>query len=269
MPFTVTPGLGLVSIILFLLPGLAGVKYGLQRAERGDWLNRIDTIALSFAVTLFSMVLLYLVFSATNSILVGEIHFVTRAELQMRVSPIPWLIFHYLSLVATSLLVGGLLGTYDFGRRYFSSNLLWRRFFSLAEEQRDGGNYVVRVQTVQGDEIRGRVKAEGETTISKDVILQNPSRERFDEDGKVVEEYPWTGLVYIHNQNVAHIEVDRLEDADEAEAREVEGEPQLTLREIEEREGEDEMRQLEAFAEEEDGSESDDTGVSDESQNNS
>lgn len=64
MPSGLSFGLNLVSLVVFLLPGLAGVKIGLLIADRADWLNRVDTIALSFGVSLVAMGSVYIWHSA-------------------------------------------------------------------------------------------------------------------------------------------------------------------------------------------------------------
>lgn len=249
MGLGVSPSVGLLSIILFLLPGLAGVKLALQIAERGDWLNRIDTITLSFGVSLFSMVTIYFGFSLLKTVLDSGNHFLTVTEVQTRLSSIPSAIFHYVVLVGFALLVGSILGYFDFGRNRFTSNLLWRRFFDIVKDSGDGENYAVRIRTRTGDELFGRVEDEGETALSRDIILENPRRVRYDENGEVAEEHIWTGYAYVHNQSVSHVEFDRLEDADESEAREAEMDEQRTIDDSYEDTSDPEIERLKRLAE--------------------
>lgn len=247
MAIGISPKVGLLSIILFLLPGLAGVKLGLQIADRSDWLDKIDTVALSFGVSLFSMVVIY--FASSLPIFLFSSQFLLSAtEIQILLSTIPSVIFYYFLLIAFALFIGHTLGSFDFGRDYFTPSSLWYRFFDIAEDNGDGENYAVRIRTNAGDELFGRVEDEGETAISRDMILESPlRRKRYDENGEVAEEYRWTGYAYVHNQSISHIEFDRLEDADEAEAHEAEVDDQRTISDNYEETSNEEIAELEKF----------------------
>lgn len=247
MPIGISPKVGLLSIVLFLLPGLAGVKLGLQIADRSDWLNRIDTVALSFGVSLFSMLVIYFASSLPVFLFSSQL-LLSATNVQTLLSTIPTIIFYYSLLIAFALLIGHTLGRFDFGRNRFTPSSLWYRFFDIAEDSGNGENYAVRIRTNAGDELFGRVEDEGETAISRDMILESPlRRKRYDENGEVAEEYRWTGYAYIHNQSISHIEFDRLEDADEAEAHEAEVDNQRTIDDSYEETTEKEMEELEEF----------------------
>ncbi|WP_276280881.1 DUF6338 family protein [Halorussus caseinilyticus] len=251
MAIGIFPKTGLLSIILFLLPGLAGVKLGLQIADRSDWLNRIDTVALSFGVSLFSMIIIYFVFSLPVFFFSPRFSLSTT-QVQTRLSTISSTIFYYSVLMAFALAVGGVLGRCDFGRNLFTSSSLWHRFFDIAENSGEGESYAVRIRTNAGDELYGRVEDEGETAISRDIILESPPkglrRIRYDENGEVAEEYHLTGYAYVHNQSISHIEFDRLENADEAEAREAEMDDQRTLSDNYAKVSGEEIAELKEFA---------------------
>ncbi|MFC7081201.1 hypothetical protein [Halorussus caseinilyticus] len=107
-------------------------------------------------------------------------------------------------------------------------------------------------RTNAGDELYGRVEDEGETAISRDIILESPPkglrRIRYDENGEVAEEYHLTGYAYVHNQSISHIEFDRLENADEAEAREAEMDDQRTLSDNYAKVSGEEIAELKEFA---------------------
>jgi hypothetical protein len=239
----------LLSIILFLLPGLAGIKLGLRIAERGDWLNRLETTGLSFGLSLAAMFAIYFIASIVKSLIEWNIGFISQSDVINYGSTLPSLIFFYLLLVVLALTGGFFLGKFDFGGKYFSPTLPWARFHQLAEGSGKGETYAVRVRTTSGEELRGKVEDEGEAALNKDIILENPLRLRFSEDGSVVNQKSWTGNAYIHSQSIAHVEFDRLEDADASEAVEYERQGQRTLEEASIADDE-EMEELEKLAEE-------------------
>jgi hypothetical protein len=140
MPSGLSLGLNLVSLVVFLLPGLAGVKLGLLIADRADWLNRVDTIAVSFGVSLVSMGLIYTWFSVLT------LHPLTSSELSPIWNDVLVGIVVYLDILGVSLLVGILLGVFDFGGDAVASRKgLWYKFFSEIESELDAEEYQVRV----------------------------------------------------------------------------------------------------------------------------
>lgn len=243
------PDLGLVSIILFLLPGFAGIKIGLRIAERGDWLNRLETVALSFALSLASMFILYVLWSIQLSILLGELALLSATRVDPWSASLPSAISIYLLIVLVSVFVGAGLGLIDFGGNYFEPTLPWARFHQLAKLSGEGETYAVRVRTMAGDELRGKVEEEGEAALNKDIILEDPLRIRFSDEGAMADRRSWTGNAYIHSQSIAHVEFDRLEDADAIEAAEYERKSQQMLDETSDTD-EDEMEELEELVEE-------------------
>ncbi|WP_135854935.1 DUF6338 family protein [Halorussus salinus] len=209
MPNSLSFGLNLVSLVVFVLPGLTGVKIGLLIADRADWLNRVDTIALSFGVSLVSMGGVYLWYSVLNG------HLLLLTELSPAWTHLPTAITVYLQLVGTSLGVGVVLGVFDFGGEYVARREgLWYRFFSEVEAQTDSEEYQVRARMQSGDELWGRVEDNGEISVNRDVLLENPRRIVRSEDGSIGDTYRYTGTAYLHNQAISHIEFDRLKTAD-------------------------------------------------------
>jgi len=241
---------GLLSIILFLLPGLAGIKLGLRVAERGDWLSRLETTGLSFGLSLSAMLAIYAAYSVIQSYSKSKIYLLNLNDIEAIVSGVPQLILTYFILILFALVGGYILGVVDFGGRHFDPILPWGRFHQLAENSGDGETYEVRVRTMAGEELRGKVEDEGEAALNKDIILENPRKLRFSEEGSVVDDRSWTGNAYIHSQSIAHVEFDRLEDADESEARGYSRQKQQTLDSSTEEGNDDEMEELEKLAEE-------------------
>lgn len=251
MPISLNPWLGLISIVLFFLPGFAGIKLGLRKAGRGDWLNRLETIGLSFGLSLSAMLGLYLIGSGIHSYDQEDIILLSRTTIINWLSTLPSIILWYLLLVGLALAGGLVLGHYDFGGSYFEPILPWERFHQLAEHSGEDETYVVRVRTLAGDELRGKVEDEGEAALNKDIILEDPRRLRFAETGEIADQTSWTGNAYIHSQSIAHVEFDRLEDADAAQAQEYERQSQQTLEDASEAEAdEEEMEELEELAQE-------------------
>lgn len=209
MPGSLSLGLNLVSLIVFVLPGLAGVKLGLLIADRADWLNRVDTIALSFGISLVSMGWLYAWISLLSS------RPLTTDEVSLVLETLPLGIGLYLYVVAASLLAGLLLGAFNFGGDSVAKRKgLWYKFFSEIESELDDEKYQLRVRMQSGDELRGRVDDKGEISINRDIVLENPLRIIRSEDGSVGDTYRFTGKAYLHNQDISHIEFDRLKTAD-------------------------------------------------------
>ena len=248
MAVSIGPWLGLISIVLFLLPGLGGIKLGLRIAERGDWLSRLETTGLSFALSLAAMYVLYFIGSIYISYRTSSIQLLTQESLVSWFSTLPSMILGYLLLIGFALIGGSILGYIDFGASVFDPILPWARFHQLAKMSGDGETYAVRVRTIAGDELRGKVEDEGEAALNKDIILENPLRLRFNEEGEVADDRSWTGNAYIHSQSIAHVEFDRLEDADATEAEAYDRDEQQTLQDSSGEDNEGEMEQLEDLA---------------------
>lgn len=210
MPNGLSLGLNLVSLVVFLLPGLAGVKLGLLIADRADWLNRVDTVALSFGVSLVSMGVVYTWFSAL------ALRPMTTTALSPIWNDILVGIVMYLDILGVSLFVGMLLGVFDFGGDSVARRKgLWYKFFSEIESELEDEEYQVRVRMQSGDELWGRVEDKGEISVNRDVLLENPRRIVRSEDGSIGDTYRYTGKAYLHNQDISHIELDELKTADE------------------------------------------------------
>lgn len=250
MSVSIGPWLGLISIVLFLLPGLGGIKLGLRIAERGDWLSRLETTGLSFALSLAAMYALYFLGSLYMTCRNAELHLLTQENLVSWLSTLPSIALGYLILIVFALFGGALLGCLDFGAHFFDPILPWANFHQLAKQSGDGETYAVRVRTIPGDELRGKVEDEGEAALNKDIILENPLRLRFNDEGEVADDRSWTGNAYIHSQSIAHVEFDRLEDADATEAAAYDKDEQQTLQDSSGEDDKKEMEQLETLAEE-------------------
>lgn len=229
-------GLNLISIVLFLLPGLMGVKLGLLKAERADWFNRVDTIALSFAVSLASLLSVY----ALHSLYRGNP--LSTDELASVWLTLPWGIFVYLLLVLISLSIGVILAFGNFGGDAVARRSgLWNKFFVMIDSESTSEEYQVRVHMESGDEIWGRVEEKGEIGANRDIVLEDPLRIIRGEDGAIGEKYRYTGYAYLHNQDISHVEFDSLRDADDFQKSGEDGS---------EPEPDDETEELEEFADE-------------------
>ena len=252
MSIAVGTNFSLLSIILFLLPGLAGIKLALQIAGRGDWLSRLETISLSFALSLAGMLVIYLILSVYMSVATGSLYLLSFSGVNNLISDLPTLIRVYISLVMFALVGGAFLGSVDFGSDFFEPTLPWARFHEFAEQNGHDDPYAVRVQTTADEELRGKVEDEGEAALNKDMVLEEPLRLRFAEDGSIESRRSWTGNVYIHSQSIVHVEFDRLSDADLSEIEEDkrEGEDRAETEGTEDDKNKQEMEELEELAEE-------------------
>jgi len=151
----------------------------------------------------------YLWYSVLNG------HLLLLTELSPAWNHLPTAITVYLQLVGTALVVGVVLGIFDFGGEHVARREgLWYRFFSEVEAETDSEEYQVRARMQSGDELWGRVEDNGEISVNRDVLLENPRRIVRSEDGSIGDTYRYTGTAYLHNQAISHIEFDRLKTAD-------------------------------------------------------
>lgn len=233
-------GLNLISIVLFLLPGLVGVKLGLWYAKRADWFNRIDTIALSFGVSLFSLVFIYTLHSRLH----GD--WLKTSEVAAAWIALPSGLFVYIQLVVLSSLMGLLLGAINFGGDIVAKRSgIWNKFFVTIDSESDSEQYQVRVRMQSGDELWGRVEDKGEIGANRDILLERPRRIIRREDGSIGEAYSYTGYAYLHNEDISHIEFDSLSDADIVQGPgddDAEPESDEEIQELEEFAGEGDVR---------------------------
>ncbi|WIV67531.1 DUF6338 family protein [Natrialbaceae archaeon AArc-T1-2] len=202
-------GLNLVSLILLILPGIAGVKIGLLITDRADWLNRTDTIALSFGISLLSVVIFYLLYSNY------KLGFASYRDLIELVSEPQSAIGVYMFIILISAVQGAILGYTEFGGdRVASRQGLWYKFFSIIETESSKKKYQVRVRMQNGDELQGRIEDKGEISTDRDILLENPRRLFYNQDGEIVHHYKFTGYAYLHNAQISHVEFDDIRDAD-------------------------------------------------------
>jgi len=267
MVLGILSGLGLVEIVLFLLPGLFGIKAALWKAHRADWLNQIDTVAASFSLSLISMGILYIYHSGNANLCLVNYQracspFLTEAKIKQMTKPLESLLELYVQLHLVSLITGLVTGSvYYHGLRageMIPRGELWPHYFRLIRNSErvtlrkrirngvsrwlsnrwmynalpsllpnDGREeHYIRVHTVDGVAIDGRITQEGEPSQNRDIILEQPTMIQFENDGteKILDE--WTGSIYIHNQGISHIQFDDLSTADEIPAKQ-EGKEEL------------------------------------------
>jgi len=247
MPLGGLSSSNIVQIVLFLLPGLVGVKAALWKAHRADWLNRIDTVGVSFLLSLFSMGVLYIYQSwsaVTCAVLSFSLRncagFLSLANISTRAGHLPDALVYYGGLYVISIATGILFGGVYYhvlrsGERIPRKNL-WPYYFrgirnSGAEsrierlreiiqiwEQRlfsksDGDSYYVRVHTTDGRAIDGKIDQEGQVSQKRDVVLQDPTILKLD-GGEEETLDDWTGSAYIHEQGISYVQFDELGSAD-------------------------------------------------------
>ncbi|QCW03047.1 hypothetical protein [Natrinema pallidum] len=213
MPGGISIGFNLITITLFILPGIAGVKYGLLIADRADWLNRTDTIALSFGLSLLSATIAYFLYSGISTEILTYTDLLPILDTPLNTLSV------YFHLMIISLLIGNVLGMFEFGGETIASRQgLWYEFFSRIESESESEKYQVRVRMQSGDELWGRVEDKGEISLDRDILLEEPRRIIREENGTISEDYNYTGYAYLHNQGISHVEFDSISDADRAEA---------------------------------------------------
>lgn len=231
----------LVSILLFLLPGLIGVKVYLQQVNSQDRFNRIDTVALSFVVSLLGLLLIYLWYWVSlpprGDILLG--HAPRIDELESHLDSLPELVWHYSVVLCLTVAGGLLLGHYGGLLGYLpdAPNKIWRTKFEAAVKGNDD-NYV-QVVTTDGERIEGKI--DEWSANSRNVVLQNPKR--VTPDGTTQNEVSDDPQrkVYLHDQDLSRIYFEEPSSADEASVPDPETTGETTDRETEELEKSAEM----------------------------
>jgi hypothetical protein len=224
----------LVSILLFLLPGLMGVKVYLREVNRSDRFNRIDTIALSFVVSLLAFLMMYLWYwiSLPPRGCCGLGHAPRVSELEPHIDSLPEMIWHY--AVGVGLTLGG--GYWSGRSGYFlgflpeAPNRLWRTKFEAIQDESDN---TVRIVTVDGERLEGKVEPDDWTVESRNLVVNDPKRVVTDR-----EKVPLSDKMYLHQQDISRVYFENPESADETSAADVEvdaDEPDEELDELEER----------------------------------
>ncbi len=233
MVFGELQSLGLGVILLFLLPGLAGMKTYLWQTERSDQFNRLDTIGISFIASLFALGLLYLGYwiylGWPPNILFGDAPLWT--ELKPHVDTVPEYVSHYASLYVVTVVGGLALGCLGVGIGGDPAHRteIWEYHFKHVtdrEEDRD-----VRLVTTDGDVIDGKVDKFGESVNTRDLVLEEPRHVRHvfetvdeepsesrEEHKRLTREGEWDGQLYVHNRNIARVYFEEPMTADEDSA---------------------------------------------------
>jgi hypothetical protein len=201
----------LVSILLLILPGLAGTKLYLREVNRQDRFGRLDTVIISVAGSLLGLVVIYLGYWLYLTY-IPWLYFgqppwelslwgaPTWVEVRGHVETLPEQLFHYVLLV---LLVGG--GGYFLGwcgtlidQLPDAPNKTWRKLLEGAQGEDD----IVRVRTQSGEYVVGEVD---EWRVgSRSLILKNAKGDGRDGD-------TWGGLpgsrVYFHEDEIVRLYV--------------------------------------------------------------
>lgn len=202
------PNLGILAIVLFLLPGLLGIRAYFFISKKADPFSRIETIAFSFFISILSILSLYLMYSicfrelATLSLLIQE------------VNTLPSAIGHYVSIFIISVVLGaagGKLTDYN-SDEIRSRRDIWE--FYLSKLVDDTNEYVVRVVTTQGERVSGKLVKYGSSAQQKDIVLQKPKTQLVDDSGEKIEVENWTGQVYLQESDIQQVHFDSLWDAD-------------------------------------------------------
>lgn len=232
----------LLSIVLFLLPGLTGVKMYLRTVRRSDPFNRIDTVALSVFVSLLSFLVVYaghwILFPPYGTYGLG--HAPRRTNLRPEVDTLPEVTFVYAVVVGVAACGGLAAGHRDkFVQRLPDDpNRRWIvPFDGIIGDESDSS---VRVVTTDGDRVTGTVRDFGQE--AQDVLLEEPKRLRRDPAGgwSVAEELGET--LYIDGQTVARVHFGEPWSGDESAAERYE---------MRQRSDDEETERLEGLAERE------------------
>lgn len=196
----------LLSILLLVLPGLAGAKLYLRKVGRTDRFNRIDTVALSIGVSLCTFFVIYLWYWGYLSVTSGEIRPApVVSTLEPRVDALSEQIFHY--LVAVVLAVGGgwCLGSSGRLISLLPDQPHRRWLVPLEGTTKDDGIMIV---TTDGDRIRGDLLDFGNEP--RDLLLGNPKWvEQNDEGGLDVVAEPG-GVLYVGGEEISRIYFDEV-----------------------------------------------------------
>lgn len=226
MASSTLPSIGLVSLILFVLPGLAGIKLALRLSKRGDWLNRVDTVVASVGLAVSSLVGFYLIESVMISLLAlgfdRRVRTMRFNDVAKIAGNLDMLFLSYLIVFMLNILGGFLLYHTDFLYGKFSSNRTWKAYDRMVSRVDDSDGYVVHVRTTVADEIVGVLRDEDDVSLNGDIFLDDPRVVRYNDDGDTAGEDPWNDGALVKSHEVAHIEFKRLSNADITPARESE-----------------------------------------------
>ncbi|MFB6177333.1 MAG: hypothetical protein ABEI99_09365, partial [Halobaculum sp.] len=149
----------LVSIILLILPGLAGTKLYLREVNRQDRFGRLDTIVISIAGSLGGLFVIYLWYwiflSFENCVSGGPFPAPAPvwADLKSHVDALSEQIFHYAALILVVSGTGHTLGSAGvlIEQLPAAPNKAWRTLFEAADKGES--DKFVQVVTTDGDRI--------------------------------------------------------------------------------------------------------------------
>lgn len=209
--------LGLLEVALFLIPGLVGIKILLRITNQSDRFNQLDTIGISFGLSLVSMGILYVFFSyqqnGREGYLPAEFLQTTELESLLNSGDIHIISGLYLLVIAICILLGTVFGAISRCRKspLWAENRIWENYFNKVEDD----EFQLRVVTSNGTKIEGRIDKYGESAGKRDITLRKPRTVSITNDGEVETIEKWTGAVYIHNQDISYVKIDELPDAEE------------------------------------------------------
>lgn len=215
---SVGPSVGLIAVVAFLLPGLAAVKLTLYFDSRGNWLNKTDTVAFSFGISLLSILIVYTVNYLAHYCFIFGLNITKFQDLVEKLDHMPTTISLYLQILFISVLIGTFIGHHERATSLLRPNTPWEKFHDYAQNEVDSDVPAVRVKTQNNDEIIGRIKERGEATAGQNIILEDPRLLRYNQGGETVEDRSWSGESYINNHSVTHVEFDLLDDPDQSVA---------------------------------------------------
>lgn len=197
----------LVSILLLILPGLAGTKLYLREVSRQDRFGRIDTVVISIAGSLGGLLIMYLwywVFLSFENCVSGG-PFPASApvwtDLKSRVDTLSEQIFHYVTLVGIVTGTGYTLGSEGLLIEQLPDppNKPWRTLLEGVQGGEDDNH--LRVETSSGDQITGELV---EWSVeSQSLVLQNGRRHR---SGGRSRELPGS-RIYLEKNEIARLSV--------------------------------------------------------------
>ncbi len=197
----------LVSIVLLILPGLAGTKLYLREVDRQDRFGRLDTIVISIAGSLGGLFLIYLgywVFLSFENCVSGgpfPVPAPVWGDLEQRVDALSEQIFHYALLIVVVACCGHSLGSEGvlIDQLPDAPNKAWR---TLLEGVQDGeDDDIVRIRTERGERITGELH---EWSVeSQSIVVKGTEHPSPDVDN---EELPGS-RVYFDRSEIARVSV--------------------------------------------------------------
>jgi uncharacterized membrane protein YeaQ/YmgE (transglycosylase-associated protein family) len=199
----------LVSILLLILPGLAGTKLYLRGVSRQDRFGRLDTVVIGIVGSLLGLLLVYLWYwfylgTLTTDELYGAAPL--WRELESHVDTLPEQVSRYLVLFGLVTGVGYLLGQRAIllSQLPDAPNKSWRLLFEGSRAGgEDGGNVFVEIETKSGKQIAGEVD---EWSVDSRSLI--PREAEWDSSGGLRQRRLSGSRVYIHEEEVARVHVD-------------------------------------------------------------